>query len=81
MNIVKGTIYVTIPIICSKCGKSEQSQPIKKEFPQSSVSNLEHMIKSTELGTSFPVGWGKFLRNGKDELDCPTCMNLYRKFI
>lgn len=65
-------LKVRLPITCCKCGRDDMSSIILIEVENVLPSALANI--NPGLGTSFPIGWAKFRRDGVDVLECPDCL-------
>lgn len=71
--VVRASIKVRLSVVCSGCGRQALSDAIAVESACLTPEALADRLNATRLGCHFPVGWSKYLRDGRDELDCPAC--------
>lgn len=67
MHRITGTVQVRCLVHCRKCGEVELGS-IGFE-----PDELKEVVERVGVGTSFPIGWGKYYNPQGDEFQCPQC--------
>jgi hypothetical protein len=73
VRVLRVKLYITLPVVCEKCGKQGRTTPIPIEVSHTSLDALQDMITShpnTRIGTNFPVGWA----GHGTYYHCPDCV-------